>query len=471
MSAHEATKTNQKLFHRYAKVFSEEDPDAFALHADKLAAWLSDHKAYYPTARPEIIRLMIIAQMTLRKVLAAGNDLSVPFKASDYPSHPMVPPYINLVKAIEPYQSHFVEPNLLNFFKSIVATASQNHSPDIAGPGLLSTTSSTASNMTPIVRQAPVVTVNNGADPSPQAQMTTEANFVTVPASSSTMQESSPVPVRPPPRIVKPKAKKRKTIDFELLVEQDIQGLLQRKGGATPRVPDTKTIQEQLQPPTVAQPEVRIPEGSTVDTSNSDVVPHANPAEYKKGKSPNESHGAQPTSHDFQQMDVDENPVNGPIEAQEPNHVPDELVPMEVETSHEPKDDQEIPIHSASSIAQASPRETPSQMGVDKQKSELLDSLKETEELQPRTSMIQASRSDEHALSLNQTELSTGIYGPKLNIIATQQGHTQDTKISLQFDIPEDQFDLVSAWVKRKNDSQYFSSMILHSSWLPDFVK
>ncbi|KAJ3508196.1 hypothetical protein NLJ89_g5885 [Agrocybe chaxingu] len=242
MSAHEATKTNQKLFHRYAKVFSEEDPGAFALHADKLAAWLSDHKAYYPAARPEIIRLMIIAQMTLRKVLAVGNDLSVPFKASDYSSHPMVPPYISLVKAIEPYQSHFVEPNLLSlsniysfvqcslisqadvdFFKSIVATASQDHSPDIAEARLPSTLQLSPQIMERILRH----------------KMITEANLVTDPTSSSTMQDSAPVPDRPPPRIVKSKAKKRKTIDFELLVEQDIQGLLQRKG-ATPGTPGEK---------------------------------------------------------------------------------------------------------------------------------------------------------------------------------------------------------------------------------------
>lgn len=50
----QATENNQRLFKRYARVFNNADPIAFAAHAQKLSLWLDDYKAYYVGARPEV---------------------------------------------------------------------------------------------------------------------------------------------------------------------------------------------------------------------------------------------------------------------------------------------------------------------------------------------------------------------------------------------------------------------------------
>jgi len=54
MSTSQAAENNQKLFRRYAKMFSLSDPHIYISHAEKLSLWLNDFKAYYPTARPEV---------------------------------------------------------------------------------------------------------------------------------------------------------------------------------------------------------------------------------------------------------------------------------------------------------------------------------------------------------------------------------------------------------------------------------
>ena len=52
--ATQATENNRKLFRRYGKMFALADPNVYTSHADKLSLWLSDFKAYYTSARPEV---------------------------------------------------------------------------------------------------------------------------------------------------------------------------------------------------------------------------------------------------------------------------------------------------------------------------------------------------------------------------------------------------------------------------------
>lgn len=54
MATSQATENNQKLFRRYAKMFTLSDPDVYISHAEKLSLWLNDFKAYYAAARPEV---------------------------------------------------------------------------------------------------------------------------------------------------------------------------------------------------------------------------------------------------------------------------------------------------------------------------------------------------------------------------------------------------------------------------------
>lgn len=64
MATSQATENNQKLFRRYAKVFAHTDPQSYALHAEKLSLWLSDFKAYYAAARPEVCLCFIQSHFT-----------------------------------------------------------------------------------------------------------------------------------------------------------------------------------------------------------------------------------------------------------------------------------------------------------------------------------------------------------------------------------------------------------------------
>jgi hypothetical protein len=54
MATSQATENNQKLFHRYGKKFALNDPLVYTAYADKLSLWLSDFKAYYAAARPQV---------------------------------------------------------------------------------------------------------------------------------------------------------------------------------------------------------------------------------------------------------------------------------------------------------------------------------------------------------------------------------------------------------------------------------
>ncbi|KAF9001966.1 hypothetical protein BDQ17DRAFT_564130 [Cyathus striatus] len=58
-TVNQATENNQKLFRQYTKKLSQDDTSVYASHADKLGRWLSDEKAYYKSARPEIVKLLL----------------------------------------------------------------------------------------------------------------------------------------------------------------------------------------------------------------------------------------------------------------------------------------------------------------------------------------------------------------------------------------------------------------------------
>ena len=53
-TSQQATENNEKLFHRYGKKLASSDPLVYTFYADKLSLWLSDFKAYYTAARPQV---------------------------------------------------------------------------------------------------------------------------------------------------------------------------------------------------------------------------------------------------------------------------------------------------------------------------------------------------------------------------------------------------------------------------------
>lgn len=210
---------NLKLFHRYAKMLSRDDVEIYTSHADKLARWLSDEKAYYPAARKEILKLLLISQRTLRKAVTGSEDFSLPFNVSAYLSHPLVAPYFRLIKAMEPFCNLFVEPSyqvhITQLLNSIVLLGPLSSS---YSPGIASGVVSQELQSSHLVQQPP---------PSHLVQQPPAPTDVPVKVTEPVAGTSS----RPPTKI---KAKKKKTIDFESLVAHDIKALRQRQDNPQP---------------------------------------------------------------------------------------------------------------------------------------------------------------------------------------------------------------------------------------------
>ncbi|TFK42792.1 hypothetical protein BDQ12DRAFT_676807 [Crucibulum laeve] len=138
-----ATENNKKLFRQYTKKLAQNDVQVYTWHANKLGDWLSDEKAYYSEARPEIIKLLLTAQVSLRKAVGVDPNPTSPFNASSHLEHPMAAPYIRLVKAVEPYAYTFVEQNMRVALRHIIQSTIMFDTV----PSTLSTPSTTAGTL------------------------------------------------------------------------------------------------------------------------------------------------------------------------------------------------------------------------------------------------------------------------------------------------------------------------------------
>lgn len=140
-----ATVNNSKLFPFYEQQLSAHDAPTFDNFARKLAKWLSNNRAYYPEARPQVYIACILIETTTRSTpyirlsifctyassllsraplsratQTAYNNLcqatdtkpGTSFHVSAHMHHPMVPPYIELMAAVYPFYRVF-EPGLL----------------------------------------------------------------------------------------------------------------------------------------------------------------------------------------------------------------------------------------------------------------------------------------------------------------------------------------------------------------------
>ncbi|KAF8078163.1 hypothetical protein FPV67DRAFT_1443622 [Lyophyllum atratum] len=110
-----AIQNNQRLFVPFSRKLASDDQAVYAAFAEKFAVWLSDERAYYEEARPEI------AQSTLRRNVGANPDLKSPFHISSCIGHPMVASYSRLLRAVHPYKDRFLESDLQEI-KSLLKT-------------------------------------------------------------------------------------------------------------------------------------------------------------------------------------------------------------------------------------------------------------------------------------------------------------------------------------------------------------
>ncbi|KIM49001.1 hypothetical protein M413DRAFT_21301 [Hebeloma cylindrosporum] len=257
----QAMENNQRLFLRYAKVFRENDVAAYTLHAHKLAVWLRDSKAYYAAARPEIVKLLLIAQISLRRALGFEQEFTTPFNITNYPRNPMIDAYSHLVGTVEPYLPLFVEPALFEHIAGLVATI---HPPAL--PDSLSQT--TTSLVSPPTFGDMPMTVSAGIAPSTSAPPHINTSFfdpdvqiidnpyasisTLVPMNNPNQPAGSSSAAKPVETTLKAKAKKRKSVvDFSVLAQRDIEGLMQKKQATQYPIQKVKT----MSPPVVIPPE------------------------------------------------------------------------------------------------------------------------------------------------------------------------------------------------------------------------
>ncbi|KAF9475670.1 hypothetical protein BDN70DRAFT_883437 [Pholiota conissans] len=262
----QATKNNQRLFKRYAQIFQDTDIPTFVGHAQKFSLWLSDHKAYYISARPEIIKLLLVAQGTLRRALHIPEDLSVPFNVNDYPDHPLIPPYMLLVQSILPFESMFSEPSLIAHIRTLresITPHYRNHGAAIHPQSSLSLSGDSAGrsfdpDVQVVAHQmpfAPGVSGNKFSDLDIQIidkvspQLPQQATMQEISSSfydpdiqiienpnphlsaSHNIQKVAPSLTASPTSTTAPvkRVKKRKTLNLEALAQTDVQKLLPMK--------------------------------------------------------------------------------------------------------------------------------------------------------------------------------------------------------------------------------------------------
>lgn len=215
------------MFDLYARKLCSNDANTFIEIAEKLAFWLSNEKAYYEQARPEIVKLLLVAQSTLRRAVNAA-DPAIPFHVSQHIAHPLVPSYINLIEVVKRFIHLFVEQELELYLRYIVSTVVNLNPPPPPPP--------------PVRIQSPQ-TNQEQSDPSSTGLSDHQTSSSTIPSTShiSTPPVESESPAMMDPTVPSQKGavqkvkKKRKPLDY--LIDVDL-----RKFRETATAMQTQTV-------------------------------------------------------------------------------------------------------------------------------------------------------------------------------------------------------------------------------------
>ncbi|KAJ7286012.1 hypothetical protein C8J57DRAFT_655348 [Mycena rebaudengoi] len=127
---------NNRLFALFQRKLAVDTPESYIVQAEKFTQWLKNEKAYYLEARHQIINILLTAQFTLRRSAGLGDDHSnIRFHVSACRDHPLTETYTQLVLAIQPYQSRFVEPHFQDAVRGLLATVLPSPDPSLVPPG------------------------------------------------------------------------------------------------------------------------------------------------------------------------------------------------------------------------------------------------------------------------------------------------------------------------------------------------
>ncbi|KAG6832734.1 hypothetical protein H0H92_012306 [Tricholoma furcatifolium] len=236
----DAKLNNTRLFPPYAKKLQSNDFQTYSVFAQRFANWLTDGRAYYKEARPEI------AQATLRRNTGADMDGNVSFHISTYIKHPMVVPYAKLLKAVHPHKDRFVEPDL--YVHEANSVTQQVFLPFHSAGSSISTFSTHSTSPPTFPNTQTIPTSNNALYPVEYPSTSTipnlgSQNLRPLPLDNplpphnlglndgQNISPSSQNSILPPqePVTLKPKKKKKKpAFELESLIELDLQELQKR---------------------------------------------------------------------------------------------------------------------------------------------------------------------------------------------------------------------------------------------------
>ncbi|KAF8964115.1 hypothetical protein BDZ97DRAFT_1818031 [Flammula alnicola] len=429
----QATENNQRLFRRYIRVFSDNNIPAYVQHAEKLSSWLRDYKAYYVAARPEV------AQVTLRRALGIPEHFSIPFNVSSFPGHPLIEPYVKLVQTILPFEHMFNEPSLLAHIQALRDTITPPPSNDSNPPkhtlcpipiprGTYSPTGPPAvMNSTPF--SDPESAPKQASIPMPG----TPEN-ATKPSISSTDVKPSITSVT-----VK-KVKKRKTLDFNALAQTDVQGLVQKKekqnvlpSKANTPVIDTSTTTSQ---------------SPLLDTSIDTSMPQqfATPLKTPTSSTPVPSPRLQAP---LKSQEVPMQPQGGLVAAMENTSLMDSQSTsspkVSISATSDPTEGQGLPPDRVLTDMETRP----------KHDVKTFMQLDDTLAPAPVKSILPTTANN---LPISTRPLATPpphelVFTAEMRVVASQQGMKEGSRISIQFDMPETQYNLLQKWIGRKKST------------------
>ncbi|KAF5324859.1 hypothetical protein D9611_004532 [Ephemerocybe angulata] len=123
-------KRNNLVFRKFEKTFKDVNDPAFAENAAKLAVWLTSEKGYYEAARPEIVKLLMIMQNTLRTAVGVELKQTVPFPPQAHKEHPMSEAYQKLVRTVHRHAHTFVESRLQVLLKGLFFSVDLPYTPN-----------------------------------------------------------------------------------------------------------------------------------------------------------------------------------------------------------------------------------------------------------------------------------------------------------------------------------------------------
>ncbi|KAF8874644.1 hypothetical protein CPB84DRAFT_573924 [Gymnopilus junonius] len=448
----EAVRKNKSLFQKYAQKIHGLDPNDYVQCVLKLAHWLNNYKAYYTDARPDIFNLL--------------SEIQAPFNVLSYPGNPMVQAYTTLLKTVEPFLHLFEEryrqpikdfllPTITGSTSTTLPLSSEIQS---AAPNVSSSTYSSPKNK---IEKVGILKT----EPEEIAQMPSAISAVP----SKTMQtEASRLPsertnksITPVASFSKTKAKKKKNIDLSLLIQHDIEGLLEKKRSHS-------TIPGDTEPSATAAHSTPAPERTQIETTFTDAeniswdfmgLPQVNNASQQDDFNvastiPKDQSITQPPVTTFAYeneehiMDIEQTSKPVPIDQMvPPAHVRDE-------NARKPMSPEQMDVTGIHPSTEESISMNIDSAQIRLERINLTDS--------PKISVTNVIHSDPIGLSLDsdqgQSDQGTdGIFGTEMRVVARQQGLKEKSRISVEFEIPETQYQLVLKWI---NSSQDFSSSI-----------